>query len=73
MSTKFRKAKSPAFNPGEVWYSACGFKVTIIKVEHFGEKSGDSRVHYMQSSGVPHNKDDWNFQVRYTHWSDLVK
>lgn len=38
MSIKFRKAKSPAFNVGEVWYSSCGFKVTIERVEHFNEE-----------------------------------
>ena len=76
---KFHKPKSPAFNAGEVWVGSSGFKVEIVSVRKYpgatNEHSSDYGVTYQWSENgkiVQHEKDCWNFQVRYTHVADLV-
>lgn len=75
---KFHKATSPAFNPGEVWVSCSGNKVSISKVRKYpgavNNHTSDYSVFYwwIESGQVRTNeKDVWSFQVRYTHAADL--
>lgn len=76
--TKFRKWNSPAFNEGEVWVSSSGVKVRIISVSKYpAAKSNHSSsyevTYYVDAEKCDeiHSKDCWNFQVRYSHISDL--
>lgn len=76
---KFHKATGPAFNPGEVWVAAGGAKVTIVSVRKYPRATSDHTSDYSvtyewQERGemVQHEKDAWNFQVRYSHVADLV-
>lgn len=77
MPIKFRKATSPAFNKDEIWVSANGVKVKIISVEKYkgctGLHSSDYKVLYYTSldETKTNEKDAWNFQVRYSHSSDI--
>ena len=77
---KFHKVNGPAFNPGEVWY-ACdgsGIRVEIASVRPYSNRIttqellgiSDWGVTYLQSNGTTHEKDGWNFQVRYFHQAD---
>lgn len=75
---KFHKATGPAFNAGEVWVSGSGNRVTILGVEKYPGTRGDYNSDYSVlyewvEGGVvrQHEKDAWNFQVRYTHIADL--
>lgn len=75
---KFHKATGPAFHPGEVWVGASGSKVEIVSVRKYpgatADHSSDYGVTYktdpLKSEQI-HEKDAWNFQVRYTHSADL--
>lgn len=72
---KFHKATGPAFNVGEVWYGANGHKVEIIDVARYlgvlSNHTSDYSVMYKDiAEGSIHEKDAWNFQVRYTHQAD---
>ena len=80
-ATKFHKVNGPAFNPGEVWYSCdgAGIRVEIVSVRPYPHRHGnageilgisDYGVTYMQRNGTTHEKDGWNFQVRYFHQAD---
>lgn len=78
-NVKFHKPRSPAFNAGEVWVSSTGFKVEVISVRKYpcakSDHSSDYAVTYQWTEKgkiVQHEKDCWNFQVRYTHIADLV-
>lgn len=78
--TKWHKANGPAFNPGELWVGSGGARVTIVSVRRYpGAPAGDT---HCSNYGVTyewtergevrqHEKDAWNFQVRYTHLADL--
>jgi len=74
---KFRKPTGPAFNSGEVWINTAGNRVTIVSVRKYnttGNHISDYGVTYEwaeRGDVVQHEKDAWNFQVRYTHSSDV--
>lgn len=77
---KWHKPLSPAFNPGEVWVGCSGAKVRVVSVRKYpgcppNENSiSDYGVTYeweQRGKTVRHEKDCWNFQVRYTHIADL--
>ena len=75
---KFHKATGPAFHPGEVWVSGSGNRVTVVSVRKYENTStthtSDYSVLYEWVEGGvvrQHEKDAWNFQVRYTHIADL--
>ncbi len=73
---KFHKATGPAFNEGEIWVSASGSKVKIISVCRYPGAityyTSDYSVTYYTGEGDnTHEKDAWNFQVRYTHQADI--
>lgn len=75
---KFRKWNSPAFNEGELWVSSTGGKVRIVSVSKYpaakSNHSSDYEVTYYvdaEKCDKIHSKDCWNFQVRYSHISDL--
>lgn len=77
---KFHKATGPAFNPGEVWISHGGnIQVTIASVRKYPGAAPDAN--HTSDYGVTyewtergevrqHEKDAWNFQVRYGHIAD---
>ena len=72
---KFHKATGPAFAEGEVWYSSANVPVEIISVERYPgateDHTDDYSVTYRNKvDGSVHEKDAWNFQVRYTHQAD---
>lgn len=76
---KFHKATGPAFNPGEVWVSSGGNKVTIVSVRKYPRATSDHISDYAvtyewkeKGEIVQHEKDAWNFQVRYIHQADLM-
>lgn len=77
---KFHKATGPAFNPGEVWVSSTGTKVEIISVRKFPHATSDHTSEYgvtyktdpLNNPELTHEKDAWNFQVRYAHQADLA-
>jgi hypothetical protein len=76
---KFHKATGPAFNPGEVWVGSGGTKVTIVSVQKYPGATSDHTSDYgvtyeweERGQMVQHEKDAWNFQVRYTHQADLM-
>lgn len=81
-NVKFHKATSPAFNPGEVWVGSfsANAKVTVVSVRKYPGATSDHSSDYCvtyewksQSGEVQHHeKDCWNFQVRYTHTADLT-
>lgn len=76
---KFHKATGPAFHSGEQWVSSSGNRVTIVSVRKYPGAAADAnhtsdygvtyewmeKGHYVQ-----HEKDAWNFQVRYQHIAD---
>ena len=75
---KFHKATGPAFHPGEVWVGGSGNRVTVVSVRKHENTStnhtSDCSVLYEWVEGDAvrrHEKDAWNFQVRYTHNADL--
>lgn len=75
---KFHKATGPAFHPGEVWVGGSGSKVTVVSVRKYKNTltnhTSDYGVLYEWVEGGAvrqHEKDAWNFQVRYTHIADL--
>lgn len=78
-NVKWHKATGPAFNPGEVWYGVGGIKVEIVSVRHYpgatGHHTSDYGVTYKTDPDTnperTHEKDAWNFQVRYTHAADM--
>ena len=72
---KFHKATGPAFTVGEVWYSVSNVAVEIVSVEKYPgatqDHTDDYSVTYRNTvDGSVHEKDAWNFQVRYTHQAD---
>ncbi len=77
---KWHKANGPAFNPGEQWFGVSGrFLVTIVSVRKYPGASADSNhnsdfgVTYEWTERgeiVQHEKDCWNFQVKYEHIAD---
>jgi hypothetical protein len=71
---KFHKATGPAFEPGQLWSYDVGRNVEIVKVygpEGQGHHASDYTVLYRNvTTGEYHQKDAWNFQVRYTHVAD---
>ena len=73
---KFHKATGPAFKTGEVWYGSNGQRVRIVDVARYlgvlSNHSCDYSVVFMDMTDATlHEKDAWNFQVRYTHEADL--
>jgi hypothetical protein len=79
---KIHKPTGPAFNVGEVWYSAGGnLRVEIIGVNIYPYATKfptEARlttncfeVSYLQSDGTVAKKDAWCFQVRYSHQADI--
>lgn len=76
---KFHKANGPAFNPGEVWIGSSGIKVEIMSVHKYPGATSDHASDYavtyktdpINNPSKIHEKDAWNFQVRYTHQADL--
>ena len=76
---KFHKATGPAFNVGEVWVGSGKTKVTIVSVRKYPGATSDHTSDYgvtyewTEADGTinRHEKDAWNFQVRYTHQADL--
>ena len=76
---KFHKATGPAFYTGEIWVGASGHRVEIVSVEKYpgatSDYSSDYGVTYkVAPDAYPdklHEKDAWNFQVRYTHQADV--
>jgi hypothetical protein len=77
-TVKFHKATGPAFNAGEVWFSATGTKVEIVSVRKYPGANSDYSCDYgVTYKTDPDNhpelineKDAWNFQVRYIHQAD---
>jgi hypothetical protein len=77
---KWHKATGPAFNPGEQWISHAGnIRVAIVSVRKYpgaapeSNHTSDYGVTYAWNEGnktVHHEKDAWNFQVRYGHIAD---
>ena len=74
---KWHKATGPAFAVGEQWISHVGrINTTIVSVRKYPGASPDSNhisdygVTYQYSDGTTHEKDAWNFQVRYHHVAD---
>lgn len=75
-ANKFHSPDGPAFNPGEIWWSAdgMGLKARIEKIERYGVDKWDVLVYYsfpIVGNGQLACKDAWNFQVRYQHQADL--
>lgn len=71
MAVKFRKPDSPAFNPGEVWFSACKrSRVVIISTERYHTDKWSVTVNY-KDDFTERDKNAWDFQVRYSHQSDF--
>jgi hypothetical protein len=76
---KFHKATGPAFLAGEKWYGISGkFAVTIVSLHKYPGATSDHTSDYgvvyewMENGEVvQHEKDAWNFQVRYEHQADL--
>ena len=76
---KFRKPCSPAFYAGEEWVSSGGARVKIVSVRKYPGAASDHTSDYgvtyewteFDGTVRQHEKDAWNFQVRYTHHSDL--
>lgn len=74
---KWHKPTGPAFNAGEVWVSTAGNMVTVVSVRKYnttGNDISDYGVTYEwveRGEVVQHEKDAWNFQVRYTHSADF--
>lgn len=77
---KFHKATGPAFNPGEIWVGSRGHRVEVVSVRKYPGATSDHTSDYGVTYKVApksdpeaqHEKDAWNFQVRYTHQADLV-
>lgn len=78
---KWHKATGPAFNPGEVWISHAGnIRVSIVSVRKYPGSAKDSNhtsdygvtYEWRKQNGEiqQHEKDAWNFQVRYGHIAD---
>lgn len=77
---KFHKATGPAFNPGEQWIGSGGTRVTIVSVRKYPGAAPESNhnsdygvtYEWVEHSGDVrrHEKDAWNFQVRYSHKAD---
>jgi hypothetical protein len=75
---KWHKANGPAFNPGEQWFGIAGkFPVTIVSVRKYpgaiSDHTSDYGVTYKwgeKGEVRQHEKDAWNFQVRYEHIAD---
>lgn len=77
---KWHKPLGPAFSTGEVWVGSAGFKVRIVSVRKYPGVAEDKNhisdygvTYEWEERGktVQHEKDCWNFQVRYTHIADL--
>ena len=71
---KFHKATGPAFDAGEVWVDSSNAKAQIVSVRRYVNAityhMSDYSVTYTTGNGT-HEKDAWNFQVRYTHQADI--
>ena len=72
---KLRKPCGPAFYKGEVWVSANGVRVVVVKVFKDNVTTNlvsDWNVTYLTGEGFKtHTKDCWSFQCRYNHESDM--
>lgn len=74
---KWHKATGPAFATGERWVGAGNISVTIVSVRAYiddPKHASDWGVTYAwkeRGEVVQHEKDAWNFQVRYQHEADL--
>lgn len=76
---KWHKATGPAFLAGETWYGKAGkFSVSIVSVRKYPGATSDYTSDYgvtyewlENGQVVQHEKDAWNFQVRYQHQADL--
>lgn len=79
-NVKFHKATGPAFNPGEIWIGSGGTRVEIISVRKYPGSDSTHSSNYgvtyktdpIRNPELTHDKDAWNFQVRYTHQADLL-
>lgn len=73
-ATKWHKATGPAFNVGEEWVGSSGCRCWIVGVRKYpgatSDHTCDYGVTYRYQDGVQHEKDAWNFQVRYSHVAD---
>lgn len=77
---KFHKATGPAFNAGEIWVGVSGHKVEIVSVRKYPGATADHTSDYgvtyktdpVNNPEQTHEKDAWNFQVRYMHQADLA-
>lgn len=72
---KWHKPTGPAFNPGEQWVGSGGrSRCTIVSVRKYpgatDDHISDYGVTYQYADGSTHEKDAWNFQVRYHHIAD---
>ena len=77
---KWHKATGPAFYPGEEWVGTRGHRVRIVSVRKYPGASPESNhtsdygvtYEWVESDGTAqqHEKDAWNFQVRYQHIAD---
>jgi hypothetical protein len=76
---KFHKATGPAFHPGEIWFGSIGNRVEIVSVRKYPGATTDHNSDYgvtyktdpLNNPEKTHEKDAWNFQVRYTHQADI--
>lgn len=76
---KFHKATGPAFNAGEIWHGSGNNRVTIVSVRKYPGATSDHTSDYgvtyqwTEANGEirQHEKDAWNFQIRYAHAADL--
>ncbi len=73
---KWHKATGPAFHVGEQWISHSGkIRCKIVAVRRYpgaiGHHTSDYGVTYEYEDGGQHEKDAWNFQVRYGHVADV--
>lgn len=74
--TKFHKPEDIVFERGEVWYDSQDNKVIILGTSRYAEGTYDVNIYYKgakEGQNWVHDKDAWNFQVRYTHSSERFK
>ena len=74
--SNFYQTTSSVFNKDEIWVDSSGYSVSIYLVYKYDEYSdsehiSDFCVVYKTKDGYMYQTDAWNFQVRYTHISDV--
>ena len=75
----FHKPEDSVFNTGEIWYSSQDYEdrgVVILGKHRYDEGLYAVSIYYQDSQddfSFVHDKDSWNFQVRYTHNSERYK